>query len=69
MRYLAMTAPNAADHHHIMEQQIICTCPILEAYGNAKTLLNNNASTIAEKIRIIVLEEAYKTISSQDNMK
>eukprot|EP01083_Nonionella_stella_P096575 271536_1 len=53
MRHLAMTAPSSTMESSIIEQQMIATAPVLEAYGHAKTILNNNSSRFAKFTKIL----------------
>ena len=48
-----MTASSATMKPSIVEQQIIASSQILEAYGNAKTALNNNASKFSKFTKML----------------
>jgi len=53
IKYLADTTPGGGDSSGTIEMQIIAASPVLEAFGNAKTVLNNNSSRFGKFTKIL----------------
>lgn len=52
LKYLTQVAGSSADGAEGVETKIISASPVLEAYGNAKTLRNNNSSRFGKWMEI-----------------
>jgi myosin-5 len=52
MRYLAYMGGKAAAEGRTVEKQVLQSNPVLEAFGNAKTVRNNNSSRFGKFVEI-----------------
>ncbi|XP_076945973.1 myosin-17-like [Bidens hawaiensis] len=52
MRYLAYVGGNKGTEGRTVEQQVLESNPVLEAFGNAKTVRNNNSSRFGKFVEI-----------------
>ena len=59
MQYLAVVSKSSATQDNAVAAQVLASNPLLEAFGNARTLRNNNSSRFGKFIEI-QFDRAYK---------
>jgi len=63
MRYLTFVGTNFNDKENSIENKILCSNPILEAFGNSKTLRNDNSSRFGKFIKLF--QDDRKVVGSK----
>jgi myosin heavy subunit len=56
------SSPKAADSVESLEEQTVCAQLILEAFGNAKTRCNDNASRFSKWVEVRVLSKSTERV-------
>ncbi|GAB4836037.1 hypothetical protein Ancab_000954 [Ancistrocladus abbreviatus] len=64
MRYLAFLGGRSSTEGRTVEQQVLESNPVLEAFGNAKTVRNNNSSCVNTGLLAVILT-AFRKFRSE----